>query len=70
MVVVTVTTLDEDTAVTQTFCVHLPTDIIQMDTCEEAGEDEELKSLQKKRSCHVIPQKKKEKGPKTSLWSI
>ena len=32
MVVVTVTTLDKDTAITQTFCIHLPTDIIQMDT--------------------------------------
>lgn len=32
MVVVTVTTLDEDTAVAQTFCIHLPTNVIQMDT--------------------------------------
>lgn len=32
VVVVTVTTLDEDTAITQTFCVHLTTNIIQMDT--------------------------------------
>lgn len=32
VVVVTVTTLDEDTAVTQTFCIHLTTNVIQMDT--------------------------------------
>lgn len=32
MVVVTVATLDEDTAVTQTLCIHLPTNIVQMDT--------------------------------------
>lgn len=32
VVEVTVTTLDEDTAITQTFCIHLPTNIIQMDT--------------------------------------
>lgn len=32
VVVVTVTTLDEDTAITQAFCIHLPTNIVQMDT--------------------------------------
>lgn len=32
VVVVTVTTLDEDTAITQTFCIHLPANVIQMDT--------------------------------------
>lgn len=32
VVVVTVTTLDEDTAVAQTLCIHLPTNVIQMDT--------------------------------------
>lgn len=49
MVVVAVTTLDEDTAVTQTLCVHLPTDIIQMNTCEEAGEDQELLCRRRKK---------------------
>jgi len=39
VVVVTVTTLDEDTAITQTFCIHLPAYIIQMDTCEEEGDN-------------------------------
>lgn len=32
VVVVTVTALDEDTTVTQTLCVHLPANIVQMDT--------------------------------------
>lgn len=32
MVVVTVTTLDKDTTIAQAFCVHLTTNIIQMDT--------------------------------------
>lgn len=39
VVVVTVTALDEDTAVTQTFRIHLPANIIQMDTWEETAED-------------------------------
>lgn len=39
VVVITVTTLDEDTAVTQTFGIHLPTNIIQMDTCEEVAQE-------------------------------
>lgn len=32
VVIVTVTALDEDTAVTQTLCVHLPSDVVQVDT--------------------------------------
>lgn len=32
VVVVTVTTLDEDAAVAQAFCVHLAPDVIQVDT--------------------------------------
>lgn len=32
MVIITITALDEDTAVAQTFCVHLPAHVIEMDT--------------------------------------
>lgn len=35
VVVVAVPTLHKDAAVTQTFSVHLPTNVVEMDTCEE-----------------------------------
>lgn len=35
VVVVAVPTLHEDAAVAQTFCVHLPSNVVEMDTCEE-----------------------------------
>lgn len=35
MVVVTVTTLDEDTAVAQALCVHLPSNVIQVNACQK-----------------------------------
>lgn len=35
VVVVAVPTLHEDAAVAQTFSVHLPSNVVQMDTCEE-----------------------------------
>lgn len=61
MVVVTVTTLDEDTAITQTFCIHFPANIVQMDTWEEAEQSVTSKVEATFNSKH--------KGPKTSVWS-